>query len=141
MATGNRQTYFNQINVTPLTDVFLVLLVVMMLVIPLADRGVLKVSAPVKGVHSSVDKDRILRADVSENGEVKLNGKPISPVACAPIQKAIEGEQRRLGTKELQIEISSDEYAKQKDVVAIMDAALGAGIKSVSMLSVKDRAD
>ena len=50
MAIGGRAgEVFTEINVTPLTDVFLVLLVIMILIAPLVNTTVLKVEPPSKG--------------------------------------------------------------------------------------------
>ena len=50
MAMGGRAgDIFTEINVTPLTDVFLVLLVIMILISPLSNQTVLKVEPPTPG--------------------------------------------------------------------------------------------
>ena len=41
-----RRKTFNQINITPLTDIFLVLLIIMMVVAPMLDQQGLSLSVP-----------------------------------------------------------------------------------------------
>ena len=46
MSMGTVGEEFSEINVTPLTDVFLVLLVIMILIAPLIDKSDLKIKPP-----------------------------------------------------------------------------------------------
>jgi len=48
MGAGGGGGTFTEINVTPLTDVFLVLLVIMILIAPLIDKSDLKIKPPEK---------------------------------------------------------------------------------------------
>lgn len=129
----NQTTYFSQINVAPLTDVFLVLLVIMMLIIPLAEQTTLKVSAPgtIPGGDSETPK---VIAQVYESGLIKLNDRIIKPANSQTLQKELEKEQKRLGTKDIVLQISSEELATQQDVVSVLDAAVGAGVSQVAVL-------
>jgi len=129
----NQTTYFSQINVAPLTDVFLVLLVIMMLIIPLAEQTTLKVSAPgtIPGGDSETPK---VIAQVYQSGLIKLNDRIIRPANSQTLQKELEKEQKRLGTKDIVLQISSEELATQQDVVSVLDAAVGAGVSQVAVL-------
>ncbi len=132
MNRTSQSTYFSQINVAPLTDVFLVLLVIMMLIIPLAEQTTLKVSAPSTGPGGDA-KAADLTANIYQNGQIKLNGALVSPPDSKSIQIAIEREQKRIGKKDLVLQIASEELATQQDVVSVMDAAVGAGIQQVAV--------
>lgn len=133
MTRTNQSTYFNQINVAPLTDVFLVLLVIMMLIIPLSEQASLKVSAPDTGRGGKPDAATIT-ANVYQNGQIKLNGTLVTPADSKSIQTAIEKEQKRIGKKDIVLQISSEELATQQDVVSVMDAAVGAGVQQVAVV-------
>ena len=86
---------FSQINVTPLTDVFLVLLVIMILIVPLTSKAALKVNMSGDGSGEKNGEVTTLVADVFANGSIMLNGRSISPTRCENIQKAIESEKKR----------------------------------------------
>lgn len=133
MTRTTQSTYFNQINVAPLTDVFLVLLVIMMLIIPLSEQASLKVSAPDTGRGGKPDAATIT-ANVYQNGQIKLNGTLVTPADSKSIQTAIEREQKRIGKKDIVLQISSEELATQQDVVSVMDAAVGAGVQQVAVV-------
>jgi len=127
------KAYFNEINVTPLTDVFLVLLVVMMLVTPLMSKASINVNPPGQGKHQTGDKRHLLTADISKNGAIRLNGQEVTPATCENLQRVIEkAKKANEEKKDFSILISADDDAKQQSVVTVMDAAIGAGIKSVS---------
>jgi len=142
MAIGGRAgESFSDINVTPLTDVFLVLLVIMILIAPLVNQTVLKVDppqAPSANQQKPPDeKGPKIHIDVSDKGVVTLNGQAVQPADSFTIQTRIAAEQQKAGTPDIPLELQSDADAQQKYVVAVMDAAAGAGIKRMRVLPLK----
>ena len=142
MAIGGRAgESFSDINVTPLTDVFLVLLVIMILIAPLVNQTVLKVDppqAPSANQQKPPDeKGPKIHIDVSDKGGVTLNGQAVQPADSFTIQTRIAAEQQKAGTPDIPLELQSDADAQQKYVVAVMDAAAGAGIKRMRVLPLK----
>lgn len=137
MAIGGKAgEQFTEINVTPLTDVFLVLLVIMILVAPLINTSVLKVDPPVssKDAKPQEDKGPKINVNVAKDGTITVNGHNIVPPDSATVQKAIQEEQTKAGTPDIPLILSSDADSLQKYVVAVMDAAAGAGIKRMSVM-------
>ena len=137
MAMGGKAgEQFTEINVTPLTDVFLVLLVIMILVAPLVNMSVLKVDPPTASSSKPAEPEKGPKLDVlvTKDGIVKLNNQPIAPPDTSHIQQAIQAEQQKAGTPDIPLNLSSDADALQKHVVAVMDAAAGAGIKRMRVL-------
>lgn len=142
MAMGGRTgESFTDINVTPLTDVFLVLLVIMILVAPLVNQTVLKVDPPQAPSQSKEkppeDKGPKIKVDVTAAGVVSVNGAAVNPPDSFTIQQRIAAEQQKAGTQDLPLELQSEAEAMQKYVVAVMDAAAGAGIKRMRVLPLK----
>jgi biopolymer transport protein ExbD/biopolymer transport protein TolR len=136
MPGGKAGDQFTEINVTPLTDVFLVLLVIMILVAPLVNSSVLKVDPPVASSSKPAEPDKgpKITVNVTKDGVVKVNNLPISPPDTEHIQQAIKLEQAKAGTDDVPLNLSSDADALQKYVVAVMDAAAGAGVKRMRVL-------
>ena len=129
---------FNQINITPLTDVMLVLLVIMILVAPLTSNTVLKIAVPQKGTTTvKNEKDDSLKISVRSDGTVKFQGQTLRSNDSRAIQTELEAEQKRLGSKDLSIELEADPLSQQKHVVAVMDAAAGAGVTRLTFLPVE----
>jgi biopolymer transport protein ExbD/biopolymer transport protein TolR len=140
MAMGGKAgQVFTDINVTPLTDVFLVLLVIMILVAPLVNMSVLKVDPPVASSNSQQPPDHgpKIDAEVTAAGVVNINHVPVSPPDTQHIQQAIQAEQQKAGTQDLPLNLSSDADSLEKYVVAVMDAAAGAGIKRMRVLPLR----
>lgn len=142
MAMGGRTgEVFTEINVTPLTDVFLVLLVIMILVAPLVNQTVLKVDPPQAASNQQQkppeEKNKI-DVEVLGTGVIKVNGVPANPPDSEGVQKLIANEQAKAGTQDLPLNLSSEPEALEKHVVAVMDAAAGAGIKRMRVLPLRN---
>jgi len=123
---------FTEINVTPLTDVFLVLLVIMILIAPLIDKSDLKIKPPDSHNAKKDDESKGVFIDIDKDGQIAINGKFFEHSdqdAVAQIKLAIEEMQRKTGRKDLAVTVNADGDCKQKDVVAVMTAAAESGIK------------
>ncbi len=136
MAMGGKAgETFTEINVTPLTDVFLVLLVIMILIAPLVNQAVLRVSPPGMTTEPPPkDNKPKIMADVYADGRVNINGVPIVPPETLKIMEAIKAEQAKHQAEDMPLILASDEDALQKNVVAVMDAASGCNIKNMAVL-------
>ena len=65
---------FNEINITPLTDIFLVLLIIMMVIAPMLDKQGISLSVPENVEQSQIDKDpQILTVTVTSNDKYYIN--------------------------------------------------------------------
>lgn len=136
MAMGGKAgEVFTEINVTPLTDVFLVLLVIMILIAPLVNQAVLKVDPPGQSAKTDKppEKEVKIDCDVLKTGEIKINGKVVQADTMA-VMTAIKAIQQEAGKNDLPLILNSDEDALQKYVVAVMDGAAGCNIKKMSIM-------
>lgn len=141
MAIGGRVgEVFTEINVTPLTDVFLVLLVIMILVAPLANSTVLKVEPPKTKPQKLMvdDKSPKISVMVKADGKIILNDKTVNPPDVFGVATAIKHEQQLLGKTDLPLNLQSENDALQKNVVAVMDASAGCGITQLHVLPLKN---
>ncbi|HRI87368.1 MAG TPA: biopolymer transporter ExbD [Candidatus Hydrogenedentes bacterium] len=66
----------DEINITPLTDIFLVLLIIMMVVAPMLDYRALSVrfSPADAAANSTSDDAKIMSMVVSDNGDIEIEG-------------------------------------------------------------------
>ena len=63
----NKRDCFNEINITPLTDIFLVLLIIMMVIAPLLDSQGLNLTVPEIVKEENIQKDtKILNVQVTD---------------------------------------------------------------------------
>jgi biopolymer transport protein ExbD len=141
MVGGKAGDVFTEINVTPLTDVFLVLLVIMILIAPLVNQTVLKVEPPQPPSNQKQppDKGPTINVEVTAQNVIKINGQVANPPDTLGVMKLLQAEQQKSGKKDLPLNLSSDGDALQKYVVYVMDAAAGCGIKQMRVLPIKNR--
>jgi biopolymer transport protein ExbD len=134
MAMGGKAgEQFTEINVTPLTDVFLVLLVIMILVAPLVNMSVLKVDPPGSSSNpeQKPDDKPTIKVDVGKDGVIKVNGNAVAVADTQHVAEAMSAVAK--GDLDMPVVLTSDADALQKYVVAVMDAAAGLGLKKLSV--------
>ena len=119
---------FNEINITPLTDIFLVLLIIMMVVAPLLDQQGISLSVPENVEEQQIDKDpQILTVYVSSAGKYFINNEEIDKdILGSTLANEIKNYPDGLLIK-------TDEDAKHGAVVTLMDKARYAGVKAISI--------
>ena len=119
---------FNEINITPLTDIFLVLLIIMMVVAPLLDQQGISLSVPENVEEQQIDKDpQILTVYVSGAGKYYINNEEIE---TDRLGSTLANEIKNYPDGLL---IKTDEEAKHGAVVILMDKARYAGVKAISI--------
>jgi len=126
MASRNRDS-FNEINITPLTDIFLVLLVIMMVVAPLLDQQGLNLVVPSTQVVENPKESKYITIYVSDDGKYTYEGREISAESLIfTIQDAAKEKKDGLL-------IQASENSTHGAVVKLMDAARNAGVTNISV--------
>ena len=119
---------FNEINITPLTDIFLVLLIIMMVVAPLLDSQGISLTVPENVEQSQIDKEpEILTIVVTQGDKYLINNEEVSPdllgtVLAQEIKNYPDG-----------LLIQADGESSHGAVVKLMDKARYAGVKAISL--------
>lgn len=123
---------FNEINITPLTDIFLVLLIIMMVIAPLLDQQGLNLTVPemVAEEHVKNDESKILTVNVSADDRYFVNGEE---VAADSLEKTLKSLVKDYPDGMM---IESDGEASHGAVVKLMDNARNSGITSISVSEV-----
>ena len=125
-----RQT-FNEINITPLTDIFLVLLILMMVIAPILDQQGLSLAVPEYVEENQVQKDnKILEITVTPDNKYLLNG---SEIQEASLLDAIKEESKN---KPDGLLIQASGESNHESVVRLMDNARNAGVQSISIVEI-----
>ena len=120
---------FNEINITPLTDIFLVLLIIMMVVAPMLDQQGLTLSVPsAQEAQEEVKESHIITVDVGEKGEYSIDEEPVSE---EDVKKALADNSKE---KDGGLLIRANENATHGAVVKLMDMARTAGVYSISLV-------
>ena len=126
MASRQRDC-FNEINITPLTDIFLVLLIIMMVIAPLLDQQGLNLTVPEHVAMEKVKESKILSIDVLASGQYVYDGEVIAETDLA---RVIKGNLKNYPDG---LMINTDGEASHGAVVRLMDIARNSGVKNISL--------
>lgn len=120
----------SEINVTPLVDVMLVLLVVFIITAPLLAPQALKINLPKTDAVSKNDKLQKVSLAIDAHGDVSLDSAHLSDEGLAEMLKA------RATDPQFQLQIQSDEAVNYGRVAQIMAIAQKAGVTKLSFLTI-----
>lgn len=128
---SDRKT-FNEINITPLTDIFLVLLIIMMVIAPLLDQQGLNLTVPenVEQEHITNQESKILTVSVSSDDKYFIDGEEISVDDMENFLKA--------NAKDYPdgLMIETDGESTHGALVKVMDVARNSGFTAISVSEV-----
>ena len=123
----NRDT-FNEINITPLTDIFLVLLIIMMVIAPMLDQQGLNLTVPENVAEEQVQKEtKIMTVMVDAGDKYYLEGQE---VPADELESAIKQQAKNYPDGIL---IKTDADSTHGAMVKVMDSARNSGITSISV--------
>jgi biopolymer transport protein ExbD/biopolymer transport protein TolR len=118
-----------EINVTPLVDVMLVLLIVFMVTAPLLAAGV-KVELPQAKAAQPLDPKEPVVVTVGKDGRLSLGTEEISP------DRLVEAVEGRLGEDRARVvRLRGDKDAAYGDVVAVMDRLATNGVTHIAIVT------
>ena len=119
---------FNEINITPLTDIFLVLLIIMMVIAPLLDQQGLNLAVPEVVNQEQIAKDsKIMNFTVTSDNRYLFND---TEIAAASLEQTVAQHIKDYPDGFL---IQVDDNADHGAVVKLMDSARNAGMTSISL--------
>lgn len=148
--SGRQRQTFNEINITPLTDVFLVLLVVMFILAPLLDnQAALKVDPPSAQSAQNTDASKLksVLIEVNKEGEIAVNGEvivqsgvPIEEVSDK-VYKALENQKKSMAAEGANpqekpiVKLKADSKSYWDRVTAVVDAVNRAQVGKLSLIT------
>ncbi|MDE3154290.1 MAG: biopolymer transporter ExbD [Acidobacteriota bacterium] len=132
-ARGRRVTSsLAEINVVPLVDVMLVLLIIFMVTAPMIQHGI-DVNLPVSRQATAMTTERVfvtLPAAFRRTQTVYINDKA---VPLSVLQERIRQELQ--GKADPQVYLKSDSGVDVQDLMTVMDRLKGAGVQKVGLVS------
>ncbi|WP_363350253.1 biopolymer transporter ExbD [Methylocystis echinoides] len=117
------------INVTPLVDVMLVLLIIFMVTAPLLAKGV-KVNLPQASAAQPINQKDPIVVTVGKDGKVSLGADPVSEDALIDGINAMMGDDRTRV-----VHVRGDTEAVYGEVVAVMDKLATHGITHIAIMT------
>ncbi|MBZ5552909.1 MAG: ExbD/TolR family protein [Acidobacteriia bacterium] len=126
----------SDINVTPMVDIMLVLLIIFMVVTPMLQHGVSVDLAKAKNPREMKegDKDDAILIAVQRDGRYFLGSDEVKKDAIT--QKVKDLLERKAGDKT--VYVKSDRRAKYGDVAAVVDEVRAAGVDSLGLITEKE---
>lgn len=119
----------SEINMTPLVDVMLVLLIIFIITVPVITHSV-KVDLPQASNLPTEVKPKVVTVSVQKNGELLWNDEPM---------KLGDMEQRFKITatqaKDTEVRIQGDKAVAYEEVIKVMAAAQRAGIQKLGFIT------
>jgi biopolymer transport protein ExbD len=131
-----RQAAFTEINITPLTDVVLVLLIIFMVTaqfIARSDQG-MDIKLPSASHVDDLNSLGAIRVSVNKEGVTAIDGRPVASETLSDELKRVAQSPQQM----IVVEVDAD--SPNKYLVAVMDAALGAGMPNVVLATAADNA-
>ena len=114
---SGKDALFTEINITPLTDIFLVLLIIMMVVAPTFQSISNQVTIPEINNGTSIE-EKNATVSVTKDGTVYLNDNRINISNLA-----VELEKIKPNIQKKEVLVRADEKVKSSIIMDIMDAA------------------
>jgi len=132
--SGDDDAIVAEINMTPLIDIMLVLLIIFMVTSTAALESGLDIELPKTSITNEKKQDEILIISLGKDGSVALQGKAVKE---DELSSAIAAKLQELKTEAVILE--GDSAAFLGKAVEIMDMAKQAGAKSFSIAAEEDR--
>ncbi len=125
----NHQTPMADMNVVPLVDVMLVLLVIFIVTAPLLTHSV-KIDLPKASSSANITRAEHIEFGIREGGELHWNGDRLTPADLGPRFAAAAKLQ-----PQPELHIRADRNARYESVALVMSAAARAGLTRIGFVT------
>ena len=125
ISTGKQGKLFTEINITPLTDIFLVLLIIMMVVAPTFQSMDNAITIPEINSGVAIEHNRAEVA-ISKEGAMYVNGKQIASEMLTEELIAIKES-----LEKPEVVVKADAQVRSSEIMKVMNAAQDAEYKKL----------
>jgi len=121
-----KKALFTEINITPLTDIFLVLLIIMMVVAPTFQSVDNTITIPEVNSGVSIEQGKVV-VSVTKDGTIYVDSKKTTPEFLVSNLEAAKAP----NDEKAEVVVKADEKVKSSVIMTIMDAAQDAQYKKL----------
>jgi biopolymer transport protein TolR len=134
MAVGGKGGAIADINVTPMADIMIVLLIIFMVITPMLQKqGNLKLPGAAN-TKERKDEPKSVAIGIEKSGRIFLGTKPIEMNELVPqLREKLED----LPDQEKMIFLRADEALEYSEVMKVMDLCREAGVEEISLIAEK----
>ncbi len=125
---GRTSTSLSEINVTPLVDVMLVLLIIFMVTAPMLQTGIDVQLPETKNVQEVNPEERII-VSINKEGMIYYGSEPIL------FESVAERIQQDAATPKDSIFLRADKDVKWNSIVSVIDVIRGAGFDQIKLVT------
>lgn len=122
---SGKKAIFTDINITPLTDIFLVLLIIMMVVAPTFQSVDNTITIPEINSGNSIEQGKVV-VSVTKDGTIYVDSKKTAVSALVAELESVKGD-----SENPELVVKADEKVKSSVIMEIMDAAQDAHYKKL----------
>ncbi len=126
---GGSQQPMSEINVTPLVDVMLVLLIIFIITAPLLTHGI-KIDLPRAASSAAPEKPETITLSVDDAGRAFWNGKAVSDAELPAIMAEAARQQ-----PQPELHLRADQATRYQKLAEIMSLARNAGIARMGFVT------
>ena len=130
-ATNNDEEIISSINITPLVDIFLVLLIIFMITSSVIDQREIALQVP-KAANAGQQAPKASGLVVDKEGNTYLDGQKLDTASIAAVLRAAVARD-----PDHQVLIGADRDLKYQYVVDVIDLVRGAGITKYALKVVR----
>lgn len=125
MGSSKKGKMFTEINITPLTDIFLVLLIIMMVVAPSFQSMDNAITVPEINSGTAIE-EKNATVSITKEGLMYINGKEIQAETLADELIALKPN-----LEKPEVVVKADEKVKSSEIMKVMNAAQDAEYKKL----------
>lgn len=126
-APGNSEGPLTAINITPLVDVVLVLLIIFMVTAPMIAHRTMKIDIP-KAAHHSHTATQALEIVMDARRRLYFSRKPVSRAELSSFLS-----QAVLSRPDARVTLAADKKVDYGDIVSLLDLIRGSGIHKIGL--------
>ena len=128
------QSLMTEINIIPLTDVILVLLVIFMVATPLISQNRVEIKLPVSASEEAIENSQQVYITITAEGMIYLENKLLTKQELRQRMTALVKK-----NPDLKVIMAADKSCRFQNVIGVMDTLKEVGVKSLNIATRTDQ--